>query len=350
MVNQFSFNLDQNYISHHGILGQKWGKKNGPPYPLSSNQHSMAEKASMIVSKKKDFSKRNSKFKSFYYNEVALRDANAHFSSQEESNAALRSALKKMKTSNPDLLEFKEGSNKSKLKIAIAETALLPISPVDGIVGITTLIKGSVDNVNAKAKAKRFKEERDSSPVDSKSGFHKSKRKMTSEEDMERVNPEFKNWDENTKNNCFGCSITYDMRRRGYDVTSKKSLTGISDYKIADLYKGVSYKNIGYISNKTNDLALRISDKQAHSVAESVDSQLKKQGNGARGIILVRWNSMTSGHAMAYEVKDDKAIIYDPQSNEKFESLYDTGAIASAKFARLDNLEPNYKEMKRFME
>ena len=53
MVNQFSFNLDQNYISHHGILGQKWGKKNGPPYPLSSNQHSMAEKASMIVSKKK---------------------------------------------------------------------------------------------------------------------------------------------------------------------------------------------------------------------------------------------------------------------------------------------------------
>ena len=82
MVNQFSFNLDQNYLSHHGILGQKWGKKNGPPYPLSSNQHSMAEKASMIVSKK-DFSKRNIKFKSFYYNEVALHDAHAHFSSQE---------------------------------------------------------------------------------------------------------------------------------------------------------------------------------------------------------------------------------------------------------------------------
>ena len=36
MVNQFSFNLDQNYLSHHGIKGQKWGKKNGPPYPLDS--------------------------------------------------------------------------------------------------------------------------------------------------------------------------------------------------------------------------------------------------------------------------------------------------------------------------
>lgn len=25
------------YISHHGILGQKWGQKNGPPYPLGSD-------------------------------------------------------------------------------------------------------------------------------------------------------------------------------------------------------------------------------------------------------------------------------------------------------------------------
>ena len=24
------------YIAHHGILGMKWGKKNGPPYPLGS--------------------------------------------------------------------------------------------------------------------------------------------------------------------------------------------------------------------------------------------------------------------------------------------------------------------------
>lgn len=28
--------LDEDYISHHGILGQKWGVKHGPPYPLDS--------------------------------------------------------------------------------------------------------------------------------------------------------------------------------------------------------------------------------------------------------------------------------------------------------------------------
>lgn len=31
-------------LSHHGILGQKWGRRNGPPYPLSAGRHSASEK------------------------------------------------------------------------------------------------------------------------------------------------------------------------------------------------------------------------------------------------------------------------------------------------------------------
>lgn len=31
-------------LSHHGIFGQKWGKRNGPPYPLAGPQHSAKEK------------------------------------------------------------------------------------------------------------------------------------------------------------------------------------------------------------------------------------------------------------------------------------------------------------------
>lgn len=36
--------FESNYLMHHGILGQKWGKKNGPPYPLDSSQKSASEK------------------------------------------------------------------------------------------------------------------------------------------------------------------------------------------------------------------------------------------------------------------------------------------------------------------
>lgn len=31
-------------LAHHGILGQKWGRKMGPPYPLDSEDHSASEK------------------------------------------------------------------------------------------------------------------------------------------------------------------------------------------------------------------------------------------------------------------------------------------------------------------
>lgn len=52
MVNQFSFNLDQNYLSHHGIKGQKWGKKNGPPYPLDSKTAERVKSKAKVIKRK----------------------------------------------------------------------------------------------------------------------------------------------------------------------------------------------------------------------------------------------------------------------------------------------------------
>lgn len=37
--------FEDRYLAHHGILGMKWGKKNGPPYPLGASDHSPSEKA-----------------------------------------------------------------------------------------------------------------------------------------------------------------------------------------------------------------------------------------------------------------------------------------------------------------
>lgn len=43
--NDFSdFKMEEEFLEHHGILGQKHGQRNGPPYPLDGKSHSAAEK------------------------------------------------------------------------------------------------------------------------------------------------------------------------------------------------------------------------------------------------------------------------------------------------------------------
>ncbi len=43
----FSEEIDtgMEYLEHHGILNQKWGHRNGPPYPLNAGSHSAGEKS-----------------------------------------------------------------------------------------------------------------------------------------------------------------------------------------------------------------------------------------------------------------------------------------------------------------
>lgn len=40
------------YLQHWGILGQKWGQRNGPPYPLSSAKMNAAERKQAKLSRK----------------------------------------------------------------------------------------------------------------------------------------------------------------------------------------------------------------------------------------------------------------------------------------------------------
>lgn len=57
-------------IKHHGILGQKWGDKNGPPYPLKGGDYS-AEEVRKIGRKRRD---PNSLYNKRHFDEVLKKE------------------------------------------------------------------------------------------------------------------------------------------------------------------------------------------------------------------------------------------------------------------------------------
>lgn len=57
---------DDLYLKHHGILGQKWGTRNGPPYPLGGGDYTQTEWKALKAARKNKYSKYNKK----HYDEV----------------------------------------------------------------------------------------------------------------------------------------------------------------------------------------------------------------------------------------------------------------------------------------
>lgn len=50
MYNEYN----QYYLAHHGIVGMKWGKRNGPPYPLNASTHNRIVKRGKKVGSGED--------------------------------------------------------------------------------------------------------------------------------------------------------------------------------------------------------------------------------------------------------------------------------------------------------
>lgn len=321
MILRHSFaDVADEYLCHHGIKGQKWGIRrfqntDGSLTAAGKDRYGYGSSDGKSFSTKL-VEKHNDRIKE--HNRQALSDKNEDHHAKDSNNSAL----------------FLAG------RIAYHAVATLA-NPVNAVY-LAGDLKRLGDAAVSSLKSSTYESERQQGEIDLKTGFRKKSREYTEEEDLKRVNPEFKNFNTNTKSNCMLCTMTYDMRRRGFDVTAQKASVGYNYDTLKSFYPGVKIENVGNTLTKGSDGKYM----KHRDLTEKTISALAAQGNGARGNLMVQWN-VGGGHSMAYEVKDGKVRILDGQTgkvtknpNRILNQVYDVS------YARLDNLEPDYKKIK----
>ena len=325
-------------LIHHGVSGQKWGVRNGPPYPLSDVAHSKSEKK-------------------------------AGWKASLNSNTKINKSVNKLKNK-----QIADTNEQRSLALAFATLA----APYVSLALITggAAIAQSITDKKIDKEIKKDKERKENEKTDKKTGLKLKSEEVSEKEDISAVNRYFKHSDggENAQNNCVYCSLTYEMRKRGYDVAANPRAAGMNGREITSkMFNNTKVNMIdtnGIVkkyNNKTHEIDLnyttfeernkikKLQEKATYNrnkdYARAVINNIQKEEN-SRGSLFVQWG-VGGGHAMSYKVENGVFTIIDPQANKMYsgkdaEKLLSSTWLASS--MRLDKSSLNYKNKKLFKE
>ena len=194
-------------------------------------------------------------------------------------------------------------------------------------------------------------------------GLQQKKEPCSIQEDIDAINPKFNSDRENSDENCAFCTLAYDLRRRGYDVTALNE--NDSGFDAPDLEEIETWYEGGKMSafSLKYENEYRVSsngklDNETQAIeTERLFNELASQGEGASGFFTAFFRSPYggyTGHAMAYQVINNEAYIIDTQngmvlnSNEFADSSYGKQIMWGTGngdpwvyYMRTDNLQPS---------
>ena len=158
--------------------------------------------------------------------------------------------------------------------------------------------------------------------------FGLKKNEMTEEEDMAEVNEKV------NRNTCWSCSLSYELRRRGYDVEAIDTNQGEYEHVYLKAFKefedGSYYlkkkreaKDIACEATKEfniqgdKDTASKIfadENNRAKMAENYIKAMERSYPEGSRGMFTIYWYG-GSAHAVNWEIKNGKLMIRECQKN-----------------------------------
>ena len=145
-------------------------------------------------------------------------------------------------------------------------------------------------------------------------------------DDLTKVNP---NWSTNAyewTHNCQRSAPTYEMRRRGFNVTAKPRPRGND-----------------HLANAPWD-AWKNPKPMPFKGKSDIEAAMAKMGDGVRVQIKMVFKSSGTGHTFVAEQQNGKTIFLDPQTGKECSEYFSDKATSNGwnnLFWRIDNLEPS---------
>lgn len=180
-------------------------------------------------------------------------------------------------------------------------------------------------------------------PIDPKTGFKLKDQEYSKEEDLKRVNPDFKDFNTNSKNNCMLCTVTTELRRRGYEVTANKASFGYFDQDLERWFPDVKIEQYSPAQGDTIRTAYGGSSYMYVS-----QQMLASNPEGARGNLIVDF-TFGGAHSMFYEVENGEVVVRDGQTGQTYTKEEIKNILSwckNVRWARLDNLDFDLEAIK----
>ena len=318
-----------NELYHHGVKGQKWGVVH--EYKLKGRKSK--KKKDSIVDKAKD----------------KIEDA---------TTATKKAAKSVSKTAKKVEKKVDAAIDKAE---KVASEAALDALEYSG---------GAGWYLSKHIRAQMYEKERSTAKNVDKNGVKlQDPPPKTIKENLDRTNPNFYTMEDEWTNNCTNCAMTFEARRRGYEVQAE-AIVGRTPKEtfnvLKEVYEGADvnpvwdfdWENLpeGWPSTEEElelyyELAQEIIDAAGpnnENLIAAVMEEFSKEPPGSRGMLTVMW-STGGGHAMNYEIdKNGELILYCPQTDTVWkgkEAIEFFRSVCTVSYTRLDNCKLDSKDL-----